>query len=55
MQTQGLQKMFIASGFLCLAISVLILPMIFYGKLSRRAMAPRYYRLVEQQTVLHCH
>ncbi|KAI2792348.1 hypothetical protein POX_b02385 [Penicillium oxalicum] len=55
MQTQGLQKMFIASGFLCLAISVLIFPMIFYGKLSRRAMAPRYYRLVEQQTVLHCH
>ncbi|KAJ5480752.1 hypothetical protein N7539_006646, partial [Penicillium diatomitis] len=55
MQTQGLQNMFLASGFLCLAISLLILPMIMFGKRSRRSCAPRYFRLVEQQTVIHGH
>jgi hypothetical protein len=49
MLRDGLQNMFIACGFLSLGISLLIVPMIFYGKNSRRGLAARYYRLVEQQ------
>lgn len=41
--------MFIACGFISLGISLLIIPMVFYGKKSRRSLAARYYRLVEQQ------
>jgi hypothetical protein len=49
MQRDGLQNMFIACGFISLGISSLIIPMVFYGKRSRRGFAARYYRLVEQQ------
>ncbi|OOQ84836.1 MFS transporter [Penicillium brasilianum] len=49
MERDGLQNMFIACGFISFGISLLIIPMVFYGKKSRRGMAARYYRLVEQQ------
>lgn len=53
MQRDGLQNMFIACGFISLAISLLIIPMVFYGKRSRAGLAARYYRLVEQQGSSH--
>jgi hypothetical protein len=34
--------MFITSGFLCLAVSGLIIPMIIYGKRIRAAWAEKY-------------
>jgi len=40
----GLQSMFITSGFLCLAVSGLIIPMIVYGKRIRAAWAEKYRR-----------
>jgi hypothetical protein len=49
MERDGLQNMFITCGFISLGISLLIIPMVFYGKRSRRGLATRYYRLVEQQ------
>ncbi|OKP00428.1 hypothetical protein PENSUB_7885 [Penicillium subrubescens] len=49
MERDGLQNMFITCGFISLGISLLIIPMVFYGKRSRRGLAARYYRLVEQQ------
>lgn len=49
----GLQNMFIACAFINLGISLLIIPMVFYGKQSRRDLAARYYRLVEQQGHSH--
>jgi peroxiredoxin len=40
----GLQNMFIISGFVCLAISGLIIPMIIYGKRIRAIWAEKYRR-----------
>lgn len=46
-QRSGLQNMFITSGFLCLAISGLIIPMIVYGKRIRVAWADKYRRFAD--------
>lgn len=43
----------IACGFINLGISLLIIPMVFYGKRSRAGLAARYYRLVKQQGSNH--
>ncbi|KAJ5631443.1 MFS general substrate transporter [Penicillium longicatenatum] len=45
----GIQNMFIACGFISLAVSALMIPMIFWGKDARRASAARYYRVMEKQ------
>jgi hypothetical protein len=45
----GLQNMFIATGFISLAITGLIIPMIIWGKDSRRKLAAKYYSLVDAQ------
>ncbi|KAJ5733147.1 hypothetical protein N7533_013594 [Penicillium manginii] len=45
----GLQNMFIACGFISFGVTLLAVPMIFWGKTARQALAVRYYRLVEQQ------
>lgn len=49
MKHDGLQNMFIACGFICLGVTMSIIPMIIFGKDARRAMAARYYRMVEEQ------
>lgn len=49
MKRNGLQNMFVACGFICFAITSLILPMVLWGKRARRGLAKRYYRMVEQQ------
>lgn len=49
MQRDGLQNMFIACGFISLGVTLLIVPMILWGKSARRRLAGRYFRLVEQQ------
>jgi hypothetical protein len=41
--------MFIACGFISFGVTLLAVPMIFWGKTARQALAVRYYRLVEQQ------
>jgi len=46
-QRSGLQNMFITCGFLCLAISGLIIPMIIYGKRIRAAWADKYRRFAD--------
>ncbi|KAJ5376806.1 MFS general substrate transporter [Penicillium cosmopolitanum] len=51
----GLQNMFIACGFISFGVTLLAVPMIFWGKTARRALAVRYYRLVEQQGSLGAH
>ncbi|KAJ5810235.1 MFS general substrate transporter [Penicillium pulvis] len=48
-ERDGLQDMFIACGFISLAITSLMIPMIFWGKDARRASAARYYRVMEKQ------
>ncbi|KAJ6017803.1 MFS general substrate transporter [Penicillium sp. IBT 35674x] len=48
-ERDGLQNMFIACGFISLAITSLMIPMIFWGKDARRASAARYYRVMEKQ------
>ncbi|KAJ5128807.1 hypothetical protein N7448_002520 [Penicillium atrosanguineum] len=48
-QRDGLQNMFIASGFISLAVTGLIIPMIIWGKDSRRKLAGKYYSLVDAQ------
>ncbi|KAJ5096013.1 hypothetical protein NUU61_005369 [Penicillium alfredii] len=53
MQRAGLQNMFLACGFLSLGMTLLILPMVFWGKAARRVTAARYDRLVKQQGRLH--
>ena len=42
MTNMGLQNMFILMGFLSLAVSLLYLPMIWFGKKSRRHFAASY-------------
>lgn len=49
MERNGLQNMFIACGFISLGVTLLIVPMILWGKDARRRLAPHYLRLVEQQ------
>lgn len=49
MHHNGLQNMFIACGFIGLCINLLCLPMVFWGKAARRALAKRYYRMVKEQ------
>ncbi|KAL2787798.1 major facilitator superfamily domain-containing protein [Aspergillus keveii] len=50
MQRSGPQNMFIACGFISLAITLTIIPMIVYGKKIRAATAMRYRTMVVQQT-----
>ncbi|QUC16857.1 uncharacterized protein UV8b_01098 [Ustilaginoidea virens] len=42
MQTSGLTSMFITCSLLSLAVSLTMLPMVYYGKRFRRATARRY-------------
>jgi hypothetical protein len=49
MKRDGLQNMFIAAGFISLAVTGLIIPMVIWGKDSRRKLAGKYYRLSEMQ------
>ncbi|KAJ6104529.1 hypothetical protein N7523_010849 [Penicillium sp. IBT 18751x] len=49
MERNGIQNMFIASGFISLAITGLIIPMVIWGKDSRRKLATKYYSLVDAQ------
>lgn len=49
MERSGLKNMFITCGFVSLAISGLILPMIIYGKRLRIRLAPRYRRFADMQ------
>ncbi|KAJ5675541.1 hypothetical protein N7462_008438 [Penicillium macrosclerotiorum] len=53
MNRDGLQNMFIACGFISFGVSLLIIPMVFWGKKARRGLAARYHRLVEQQGHSH--
>jgi hypothetical protein len=48
----GLSNMFITAGLISLAISMLFVPLIIWGKKIRKAMAPRYYKLLEKQGTL---
>jgi hypothetical protein len=50
MQRSGPQNMFIACGFISLAITLTIIPMIMYGKRIRAATAMRYRAMVVQQS-----
>lgn len=45
----GLSNMFIVIGCLSLAIGLLFIPMIIWGKRIRIALAPYYYSLVEKR------
>ncbi|CAG8039809.1 unnamed protein product [Penicillium olsonii] len=49
MERQGTQNMFIVSGFVSLAVSATIIPVVLWGKFYRRASAARYRELVENQ------
>lgn len=49
MERDGLQNMFIATGFISLAITGLIIPMVIWGKDSRRKLAAKYYHFAEMQ------
>ncbi|KAL2808279.1 major facilitator superfamily domain-containing protein [Aspergillus granulosus] len=49
MQRTGTQDMFIACGFISLAITLTIVPVILYGKKIRERTAPRYNDIVLQQ------
>ena len=49
MERQGTQNMFIVSGFVSLAVSATIIPVVLWGKFFRRASAARYRELVENQ------
>lgn len=49
MDRNGVQNMFIASGFISLAITGLIIPMVIWGKDSRRKLSTKYYSLVDAQ------
>ncbi|OQD70557.1 hypothetical protein PENDEC_c022G05018 [Penicillium decumbens] len=48
-ESGGIQNMFIATGFISLGITGLIIPMVIWGKDSRCKLAGKYYRLVEMQ------
>jgi high-affinity Fe2+/Pb2+ permease len=48
-ERNGLQNMFIATGFISLGITGLIIPMVIWGKDSRRKLAVKYYSLVDAQ------
>lgn len=49
LQTSGMSKMFITAGLISFAISMLFVPLIIWGKKIRKALAPRYYELLEKQ------
>lgn len=49
MKNLGLQNMFIVAGFVNFGISLLILPMILFGKPARKLLAGRYFKMMEQQ------
>ncbi|KAF6803184.1 major facilitator superfamily transporter [Colletotrichum musicola] len=49
MSSMGLGRMYIMSGGISLAIGLLYIPMILWGKKIRIALAPRYWRLVERR------
>lgn len=48
-KTSGLQNMFITAGFISLAITSLMIPMMIWGKDARAALAPRYNQMVKRQ------
>ncbi|KAG8169488.1 hypothetical protein KVR01_000233 [Diaporthe batatas] len=45
----GMSNMFITAGLISFAISMLFVPLIIWGKKIRKALAPRYYELLEKQ------
>lgn len=49
MRAQGIQNVFIVCGIVSLAVTALSIPIIFWGKSARRALAPRYRRMVDRQ------
>ncbi|KAL1875845.1 hypothetical protein Daus18300_003036 [Diaporthe australafricana] len=49
LEHSGLSNMFITAGLVSLAISMLFVPLIIWGKKIRMALAPRYYELLERQ------
>lgn len=49
MVRDGLSNMFIACGFISLAISGLCIPMVIWGEDSRRKLAPLYRTMGEKE------
>jgi high-affinity Fe2+/Pb2+ permease len=49
----GIQNMFIIAGFISLGVTGLMIPMMMWGKNSRRALAPRYHEMVRKQGYSH--
>ncbi|KAH8698741.1 putative MFS transporter [Talaromyces proteolyticus] len=49
METNGLQNMFITCGFISLGITSLCIPMVIFGKRSRRKLAPYYREMASKQ------
>lgn len=49
LQHSGLSNMFITAGLVSFAISMLFVPLIIWGKKIRKALAPRYYELLEKR------
>lgn len=49
MQSDGIQNMFIACGFISLGISSLVIPMIVWGKKSRQKLAPLYREMARKE------
>ncbi|KAG6361618.1 hypothetical protein INS49_009845 [Diaporthe citri] len=49
LQHSGLSNMFITAGLISFAISMFFVPLIIWGKKIRKAVAPRYYELLEKQ------
>jgi hypothetical protein len=49
MKNLGVGNMFLVCGFVNLAISMLFVPMILFGKKMRKLLAGRYDRMVEEQ------
>jgi ABC-type transport system involved in cytochrome c biogenesis permease subunit len=45
MERDGISNMFIACGFISLGITSLVIPMVVWGKASRRKLAPLYRKM----------
>jgi hypothetical protein len=45
----GISNMFIACGFISLAITSLCIPMVLWGKTSRRKLAPLYRAMARKE------
>ena len=49
MERDGISNMFIACGFISLAVAGLCIPMVFWGKASRRKLAPVYRAMATKE------